>query len=162
MPALMIDDRQGITASWTIFQWHISPIAGFGAIASADCATSVREKLAEGISVKTLALRGPAIPSRSPRALTRFPLRSLPGQSKRAWISTGRRRIFQSRTSQWDACRPTPSERSQRPQAADLWSAGRPSICPHGRGDRFAPAWEFRLRPSAWSSCPKIRPRSAI
>jgi hypothetical protein len=36
MPAPMIDDRKGITASWAIFQRHTSPVAGFGAIARSD------------------------------------------------------------------------------------------------------------------------------
>ena len=49
MPAAMIDNRQGITASWAIFQRHTSPIAGFRAIARSVCAKSVREKLAEEI-----------------------------------------------------------------------------------------------------------------
>ncbi len=42
MPALMIDDRQGITASWAIFQRHTSPIAGFGAIASSAFVTPAK------------------------------------------------------------------------------------------------------------------------
>jgi hypothetical protein len=51
MPAAMIDDREGITANWAIFQRHTSPIAGFGAIANPARATSAREKLAEEIAV---------------------------------------------------------------------------------------------------------------
>ena len=50
MPAAMIDNRQGITASWAFFKRHTSPIAGFRAIARSDCAKSVREKLAEALA----------------------------------------------------------------------------------------------------------------
>ena len=42
MPAAMIDDRQGITASWAIFQRHAPLIAGFGAIARSLCTTARR------------------------------------------------------------------------------------------------------------------------
>ena len=43
MPAAMIDDREGITASGAIFQRHNPLIAGFAAIARTVCAASLGE-----------------------------------------------------------------------------------------------------------------------